>query len=241
MNKKKKNEEFNLKELMSTPRGKAVVFFGAYVVFFFVIAILARTGGGSSGNGTNKVYETGSEAQFSLANVESKNYKFNYEIVIDGTTNIYSGSRTVDNSLFKHNDLVEYYFNGNVYFTNSNGVWINATNPYIYSEFLDIDNIGKLIERSTYISKTTYESGKEVFHFNISSATISKLFENVDIDIEEIPNEIIISTDENNYVDEVKFTLDSYCKAKSLCVNNMSIKLNYERYGEIEEITSPLE
>lgn len=238
MSKKTKEEEVSyLKELMSTPKGKAIVFFGAYVIFFMIIAIFARVGG----NNSNRVYESGSGYQFSLTNIESNNYKFNYKINVDGNLFEYNGSRTSNEALFSDNNLVDHYFNGDVYFSKINGVWINVSNPYKYSEFLDVENISKLLENATYVSKTTYESGRDVYNFSISSATISKLFENVDLDIEEIPNEIMISVDENNYVHEVKFTLDSYCKAKELCVNNMSIDLNYEQYGEVEEITSPLE
>ena len=106
---------------------------------------------------------------------------------------------------------------------------------------MDTNIIKSLIEKATYISKTEYDSGKDVYNFKISSATISKLFEGVDIDAEEIPNEIIISVDEDNNITEVKYLLDSYCKVKEICVSNMNITLNYEEFGKVEEITSPLE
>lgn len=237
---KKKNEENNLKELMSTPRGKAIVFFGAYLIFFLIIAVLARTGGDGS-NGANRVYETGGEKQFSLANIENNNYKFNYKIVIDDNYLTYTGVKYNVKEKVTCNSLTEFYGENGNYFTNTSGIWLKTENPYKYSEFYDVENISKLIENSFYVSRTSYESGRTTYNFNLSSATISKLFENIDIDIEEIPNEIVVGTDESNYVNDVKFTLDSYCKAKGICVNNMSITLSYELFGEIEEITSPLE
>ncbi len=240
MKKKRKEteEELDLKELMKTPKGKAVVFFGAYLVFFIIIAVVARVG---ARRPTVKDYETGNEYQFSFANVEKNNYKFNYKIKIDDNYLTYSGVRYNTQEKVTCTNLEEFYKEGENYFKNTGGVWLKANDPYMYKEFYDVDIVESLIEASSYISKTTFENGKTIYNFKTSSAVISKLINSSDLDIEEIPNEISISTDEDGYVNEVKFTLDSYCKAKSLCVNNMSITLNYELYGEIEKITSPLE
>ena len=81
-NKKNNKKDSELKELMSTPRGKAIVFFGAYLIFFIIIAVSARSGGGNS-SPLDRVYETGDEKSFSMANIESNNYKYNYKIMID--------------------------------------------------------------------------------------------------------------------------------------------------------------
>lgn len=240
MTKKEKNKKSFLKELTSTPRGKGVVFFGAYLLFFIVIAIIARTGG-SGELSNNKSYETGSPLQFSLANIQNSNYQFTYEFIIDNTTYLYQGTKTIDKELFNFNNTTQYYANKNVYFMNNSGVWINTQNPYILKEFVDIKTISSLIEASTYVSKTEYDSGKNVYSFSLSSASISKLLNNTDLDIEEIPNELIVGTDNDNYVNSLKFNLDSYCKVKQLCTNSMKINLSYELFGEVDEIISPLE
>lgn len=241
---KKENDESNkkeeLKQLMSTPRGKAIVFFGAYFVFFFVIAIVARTNGSAAGDGRNRKYQTGVEQKYSFASIESNNYKFNYNVEIDGVSYSCSGDKTGPKEKFMCLNVGEFYGENGNYFTNTNGIWLKSENPYRFKEFTNISIIKGLIEKSTAISNTSYESGKDVYNYNISSATISKILENTDIDIEEVPNEIIVSADKNNYVESVKYNLNSYCKVKGYCVNSMSITLNYELYGELEEITSPL-
>lgn len=213
------------------------MFFGAYLLFFIFIAIFARTGGTS---GVNKKYETGSPFKYSINNIANKNYKFNYSFVVDGVTTVYTGDSTKTGSLFTVNG-VSYYFNGSNYFTNTNGVWLNVSNPYSYYEFVDSSKISLLLEKATYISKTEFEDGREVYTFNIASATINKIFENSDLDIEELPNDIIISVDENNHINEIKYVLDSYCKAKNICVMGMNVTLKYENFGEVGEITNPLE
>lgn len=237
MNKKKMtNKEF--KEFIKTPKGKACLFFGAYLLFFIFIGIFARTGGTSN---VNKKYESGSPLQFSISSIVNRNYKFNYEVVVDGVTTTYEGSSTKTNSSFSKNGTESYYFNGSNYFTNTSGVWLNVSNPYMYYDFINSDNIDSLIETATYISKTEYENGSEVYNFKISSATINKLIEGNDLDVEEVPNEIVISVDDDNVVNEIKYTLDSYCKVKGTCVSGLQITLKYEDFGEVEEIVSPLE
>ena len=233
--KKMTNKEF--KEFIKTPRGKATMFFGAYLLFFIFIAIFARTGGTS---GVNKKYETGSPFKYSLNEIANKNYKFNYSFVVDGVTTIYEGDSTKVGSLFTVNGI-SYYFNGSNYFTNTNGVWLNVSNPYSYEEFVDSNMIKKLLENATYISKTEFEDGKDVYTFNVASATINKLFKNSDLDVEEIPNEIVISVDEDNNINEIKYTLDSYCKVMGICTMGMDVTLKYEAFGEVNDITSPLE
>lgn len=234
------SEKVDLKELLKTPRGKAMVFFGAYFVFFLIIAVVARTGGTAAGDGRNRKYQTGVENKFSFASIESNNYRFNYTVEIDGVNSAYAGVRTGKKEKITCPSLVEFYGEDGNYFTNTGGVWIKAENPFKFTEFSEVTNIKKLVEKATYMSNTSYESGKDVYNYNISSATISKLLDNQDIDIEEVPNEIIVSADKDNYVESVKYVLNSYCKVKGYCVNSMSITLNYELYGEIEEITSPL-
>lgn len=229
------NKEIN--EFLKTPKGKAVLFFGAYFLFFMFIAILARTGGTSN---INRKYEASSPLQFSLNSILNKNFKFNYEIVVDGVTTTYEGSSTKINSTFTVNNNI-YYFNGSNFFTNTSGVWLNVSNPYNYYEFINNENIESLLEKATYISKTEYDSGKDVYTFNISSATISKLLDGNDLDIEEVPNEIVISVDDQNNVNEIKYTLDSYCRVKNSCIMGLKITLKYENFGKIEEISSPLE
>ena len=144
----KKESKNEIKELMKTPRGRAILFFGAYLLFFLFIAIFARTGGTSN---INKKYESGSPLDFSLNGIEKSNYKFKYEVNIDGVISKYEGSSTFNNSLFKVNDTKEYYFNGKNYFTNNNGVWLNVENPIKSYDFINNKNKGKYIEKATYI------------------------------------------------------------------------------------------
>lgn len=238
--KKKLNIEF-LKDLMKTPRGRGILFFGVYFVFFLALILLIRFG--NRGEVIGNELESGNPYNFSVSNITGNNYNFSYQVEIDDNIFLYQGSRYKNTELFTISNggsIVEYYLNSENYFSNSNGLWLKADNPYKYWQFIDIKYVNNIIKNATYISKTDYESGKSVYNFQISSNTIVKLLENIDTDVDEVPNEIVVITDENNYVNEVKFLLDSYCKAKTICTNSMNINLKYGDFGNIEEIKSPL-
>ncbi len=239
MKDEKKREVTKLKELLKTPKGRALVFFGCYFFFFLFIAIMARVGG-TGGRLTGDDYKTGSSLQFNFSSVENNNYKYTFEVKIDNQVTSYIGEKNNKSELFTVGDI-KYYGNNGVYFINTNGLWVNTKNPYLFSDFMKADTIKELIEKATYLSKTEYESGKKVYNLTISSATINMILVNEDLDVEEVPNEINLSVDEDGYVDSVKYTLDSWCVARGVCTTGMQISLKYDSYGKIDEITSPLE
>ena len=214
-----KNKKFDYKEFqefIKTPKGKAVLFFGIYAFFFLMIAILARSGGST----LDRKYESGSKYQFSIASIVNKNFNFDYEVNVDGNITNYSGSSDQSSLSFLVNNTSNYYYNGSNYFTN---------------------NISDILNEAMYVSKTEYDNGREVYNFKISSATLNKLFENKDLDIEEVPNEVNFSVNDEGIVDEITYNVDSYCKVKNICLNSMKVTLKYKDFGKIAKITSPLE
>ena len=231
-----------IKELTKTPRGRGILFFVAYFFFFLGVILLVRFSERGEVIGTG--YDKSNSYQFSISNIASNNYNFNYEVLIDNNTISYQGKRYEDKELFSLNSggvSTQYYSNDDNYLINNNGLWIKSDNPYKYSEFFDINNISNIIDKATYISKTNYESGKETYNFQVATSTLNEVFGESIVDIEEIPNEIVLSTDENKYTNEIIFRLDSYCKYKNICQSSMKITLSYSDYGDIEEIDSPVE
>ena len=61
------------------------------------------------------------------------------------------------------------------------------------------------------------------------------------MDIADDPNEIVVQVDENDLVKKFEFKLNNYCKAINACISELNITLEYDEYGEIKEITSPLD
>lgn len=231
-----KNKKINWKEVyafLKTPRGKAFAFFGFYLIFFIAIMIMARVGGSS--NLTSSSYQQNTLSyDFSTTSIENSNYHFKYEYNLDQNSFVYEGDKYGYRELFVFGGD-KYYRSGDNYLKDTDGIWIKIDNPYVLPDFLDINIISNILKEATYISKTDYDSGVQLFNFQVSTNTLVKVLENVDIDIDDLPNEIVLSTDTKGNVNNIKFNLDSYCKYKQISSLG-NITLSYSKFGEIEEI-----
>jgi hypothetical protein len=226
-----------IKKLKKTEKGKSILFFSFWGIFFLVIAILARV------LPRGHVYNTSDYIKkntFSFASIEKNNYSFSYTVNIDGLVYNYIGIRKDDDELFLFNNL-DYYKKNDSYFSKINEVWVRAENPYLFSDFFNIKNIYDMYTLSTYISKTEYENKDFGYNYKLATETIVKMLENIDIDIEEVPNDLIFTTDSNGTVKKIELILNSYGKYKGLCVNTFVIALNYSDFSSIKEVVSPID
>ena len=237
-----KNGKDLIDKLKSTPRGQALLFFGGYFFFFLFIIVAVRLMGGGSTVG--KEYDEAKEYSFSVVNITDANYSFEHSVLLDGNNNGYKGTKKNSEERFVlSNNLgtYDYYRKGIDFFNNKSGLWIKSDNPYLFYNFFDIDKVMALIDKAKLDYKTDYESGKKIYNFVITSTTIHNYFEGIDLDIADDLNEIIVHVDEHGLVEKIEFKLDSYCKAINMCFNELKITLQYDEYGEIKEITSPLD
>lgn len=220
-----------IKELKKTPRGKAILFFCFYLIFFILIAILARL---LPGGNNLDIQEEEKEDYISIEEINGYNYAYNYILNIDNNIITVNGNKNGSEEEFTfilNNIPYNYYKSGTLYY--SNGVIVD--NP---SYLLDlIDNIDLLLEKASYDSVINYKSGKNILRYSISSSTISNMIDGIDLDIEEIPNEIRL-TKNTDKIDEVDLDLSSYCIATKKCLYNMSVKMSYSDFNNIGEITN---
>lgn len=226
-----------IKELNKTEKGKSILFFSFWGLFFLVLAIMARVL--PRGN-VNYANDYAKKDKFSFEKVEKANYSFNYTINIDGMIYNYQGIKNGEDELFTFNSL-EYYKKSDNYFGKVNDVWIRTDNPYLFSDFLNVRNIRDIYSLATYISKTEYETGDVSYSYKVSTASIVKKMENIDIDIEEIPNDLTFTADGSNSVKKIELILNSYGKYKGLCVNTFVITLDYSDFSDVTEIVSPID
>ena len=237
-----KNGKDLIDKLKSTPRGQSLLFFGGYFFFFLFIIVAVRLMGGGSTVG--KEYDEAKGYSFSVVNITDANYSFEHSVLLDGNNNGYKGTKKNSEERFVlSNNLgtYDYYRKGIDFFNNKSGLWIKSDNPYLFYNFFDIDKVMALIDKAKLDYKTDYESGKKIYNFVITSTTIHNYFEGIDLDIADDLNEIIVHVDEHGLVEKIEFKLDSYCKAINMCFNELKITLQYDEYGEIKEITSPLD
>ena len=77
--KQKKEEIKNIIEFLKTPRGKMCFFFGFYILFFTVLAILFHY----DEKADKTKQDIDRKLPFSVSNIESRNYHFKYSYNID--------------------------------------------------------------------------------------------------------------------------------------------------------------
>ncbi|MBQ6324343.1 MAG: hypothetical protein IJI22_05885 [Bacilli bacterium] len=226
-----------LKEIRNSPKGGAIFFFGFYFFFFVLVFLLMNVG--QRKPLLLKNYDDNKKNSFNVGYLTNKNYNFTYNIYLDNILYQYVGKQNGDKVLFDFNGK-NYYVEDNNYYVYENGTWTNTDNPYVVdSSFFDVDKLVDLITLSSFEAKTEYESGKVVYNFLISSNTINQYMYNVDSDFLENPNKLIVSV-ENNSVNNIVFYLDSFCTLNNICRESLKIELDYNNYGEIEEINNPI-
>ena len=227
-----------IKELRKTEKGKAILFFGFYFFFFLFIAIVARINPRYSNPVDVNNNKFNNNLSFSL--IEQANYNFNYSVNVDGVIYNYIGNKNNSDELFTVNS-VNYYKNGDNYYTNASGIWLKTENPYVFEDFLKIDRINDIFGDATFVSKAKYETGEVTYSYKILSASIVNKLEGINIDIEEVPNEIIFSTNSSGDVNKIQIVLNSYGKYKKVCNNTFTITLNYSVFGKVSEIVNPID
>ena len=83
-----KKEDFDkIVAFIKTPRGKALLFFGFYFIFFIVIGTSIRNDNTSSVD--NK--QNNSSFDFSMESITNNNFGFTYEVLIDEQRILYNG------------------------------------------------------------------------------------------------------------------------------------------------------
>lgn len=231
-----KNIIENIQNIKKNPNGNAIMFFAFYLVFFAILFLFIR--GTGNKNSLLQEYEKGNNSLFNNNGILNNNYMFDYKINVDGVIHDYYGKRKDKEELFKYNN-VDYYINDNNVFSNV-GTWVKSDNPYVFSEFLKVENISLIMDSATYVSKTEFENGKVDYNFLISSNTLNKILYNNDTDYDEVPNSIILSSDSDNNINKINYKLNSFCRLNKKCSSSLDIELNYDLFGNIVEIDNPV-
>ena len=227
----------NIKELSKTTKGKAILFFRFYFVFFIIIMIIARFG---SRNYTKPSdYEKGKSGTFYINDIVDKNYGFTYQVSLDNVKYTYTGTRNSNNTLFDYNGN-NYFSSDDKYFIN-NSIWSKCDNPIMFYNFINPSKLTSILENSWNEANTSYEDGRHEYSLLISTNTLNKLLDSKNTDYDEIPNKIVVSTDSDKLANKITYNLDSYCKLNNLCDNSLSLEISYYRFGKIEGIDNPIE
>lgn len=237
------NKDFNsssdskdkFRNFMKTPRGKAVLFFGIYLIFFIGLAIFSRVVG--TGNSISPQLNI-TPYSYSLNQISNHNYHYRYQYQIDDSTIAFEGDRVGNKSLFS-DGIISYYQKEDLFMRNQDGLWVKCDNPYIFPSLLDDSIMNTLISSATYVSKTELASGEEEVNFEISTTTLVKILDGIVIDLDDPVNTIQLKKNSDGEVVEIHYDLTSYAIYHGRCSSQFQLILSYSKFGEISKIQDP--
>ena len=207
MNKKDKNEEKKtFKELWANKQTKAIIKLGMWFAFFFflflilsIISLFTDEPIPKDVDKKNEIIEEKVEANIInlLNKLNSSNYSYEYKIVNENDSYIYSGTKDNDtNSGFyqKNNDIYKYQVIEGIFYKVNNG---ELTDEIILNEmdqpYLKLDNIISTIK--TYEENNRVIIENDVYTYNVSAnyiISIEKVGNNI--------NNINIKVDNTEYI-----------------------------------------
>mgnify|MGYP004520623335 FL=1 len=220
----------DMKSNLKTPRGKAIAYLTFYFIFFVVIIVMIRSNHSVE---TNEVVTP----KFDFSLIESNNYHFHYQDVLGNGTTVYDGDRNQDNSLFTKSDSVNslnVYSSGSIYLGRDNsGLYVMIDNPYLFPELKDLDSIKKILNKATYISTSNLRKT-----YQISTTTLVSIFDNQEIDLDDMPNTIVVTTNSDGQIYKLEYDFSSYSIYRGYGAYQGS--LLYSNFSNIPEIEKPV-
>lgn len=235
MNKKENKAKNLVNDLKENSQHRAWLFLAIYFIFFAFIIISLRHNNAAI-NHINNNYMI---SYFDAEKLNDGNYHFKYSVNIDNNEITYEGDKSNNKELFtKTNNLVtEKYYQENNVFSKFTGIsWENVNDPYEIITFRSVDTLKKLIEKSTYMSKTINADRTLIYTYQISTTTLMKELDGAVVDLDDVPNEIKIYTDKYNELIKIEYNFSSYFNYKKISSNSLIMTMEYSDYGKIDKV-----
>ena len=239
---KKQNKYIEgIKKLSKNKRGRAILFFAFYFVFFFVLISLIR----SSYNSNNDDYYNTNNSintEYSIEGIKNGNYHFTREENINGIITNFTGDKAnnkIEGVMTSNNTFYNYFIYDNINLIKTIDKYEVTSELYHFNQITDDNNIEKIIEKATLISKTEYETGNTSYSYEITTNTIDSLLNGTNIDIADIPNKITVESNEEDEVIKITYDLSSYATYINGTLSTTTITINYSNFGEIKDIEIP--
>ena len=245
MKEEKKKEENKyikfIKDLYQSKRGRAILFFIFYFIFFFVLISLIRTNYSSNRN-VNPNNDNSVSTEYKLDGIKNGNYHFTREENINGVITNFTGDKTdnkTEGVMTLNNTFTNYFIYDNINLIKTTDKYEVTTDLYHFNNITADYNIENILKRSTLISKTEYETGNTLYNYEITSNTIDSILNGTNIDIADIPNSIILESNEDDEVVKITYNLSSYATYINNAPTTIYIIITYSNFGEIENIEVP--
>ncbi|MBR2828765.1 MAG: hypothetical protein IKE70_05995 [Bacilli bacterium] len=232
-----KNILHKFNEFRKDSKGGAILFFGFYFIFFLFLILFLRSRHSEVNKKSSYEYDKPNPILYSINSLTRDNYSYHITILLDGIKYEYIGKRNKDELFEYQNDL--YYHHDNDFYIKKD-VWEKSMNPYLFSDFYQVDTISYLLENAYLDSNIKYDSGKINYYLYISTNTINQGIHKINTDYLELPNSLILSLNEKEELEQIHYYLDSYCTLNKMCNSTLEIIVSFDNIGKIEEIKNPM-
>ena len=142
-------------------------------------------------------------------------------------------------SCYKNLERTFLYINLGIYMKEQAGLWIKCDVPYPFSDFVDVEIMKNLVDHATYISKTELATGEEEINLQITTTTLVKILDGLDVDLDDPVNTIQLKKDNSGEVVEVRYDFTSYALYHGRCSSSFQLILSYSNFGNVKEIHDP--
>lgn len=151
--KKQNKKKFNVKELFTDEKKRARLILLAYLIFFIVLIVAMRSSATPVDDDIANTINNQADEKLAMYN-----YEFTYTITEGENKYIYTGKHYNEKELFTYNHN-SYYKEGSLVLKQEGDNWVKVDNPYVEYEYIQLENIDKILGKSDFISQTTYEDG----------------------------------------------------------------------------------
>lgn len=231
-----------IKQLWKNPRGRSTIFFAGYIIFFAFIIITLR-----SNHQTNNKHKLDSIKQnvninYKLDKIYQGNYYFSRIENLNGQITKFEGKSNDQKSevlMMKGEQFTNFFMYNSIITQQVDGKYKVASDPYILGNLGIYRYINAILEQATFISKTDYNNGTSKYQYEISTTTLAKILDNIEIDIADIPNKIELEVQQDKNVVGIIYHVDAYASYLMQIPTNLNISLSFDRFGEVETLNVP--
>lgn len=183
-------------------KGKTISFFVFYFFFFIFLFIyinaqdLPKNTSIQNNKPDNEIEE--SLNYYETSNLEKSDYLYKITIQNNNELQILEGSKSNKESI----------------------------NNYEYYEFVDLNELKRIIKNSKYLSKSLYSENNYKVNYEISNNDLYRLFD-IELESSEI-NNIILTVKENSDLKSIEFDFSNYIKSIKEDVFLYKVLIEYE-------------
>lgn len=231
-----------IKSLFHNQQSRSILFLGAYAIFFVLLIVSLRS------NVSKKQTDAATTSknvsvQYKLDKIKQGNYYFSRKEVWNGQEKFFEGktnSSRTDLIVRDNQQLIHYFLYGSIVIQEvEQGKYQVATQPYLFANLSIYKYMQSILNQATLISKTVYSEANTIYHYQISTPTLTKILDGEVTDIADTPNQIEVEVDSNQDVASIIYDISPYASFVYKQPITCQIQLTFYDYGKVENLEIP--